>query len=324
LRVENLNNKPAFQKPFEEFVAKHDLLFNSREWINNYNKENITQCVILNNNDEVIGCFNYYTFKKSVFKFIISPPYAPNIDLFYVNPSASVVGKNSFNKDISKLLADYFDSLNVHYVNVNLPGNFLDTQPFIWKGYVSRSRFSYLIDLSQAEEKLWENLSSEKRKSINKAAKDGLEVKASNDHETIYSLAMKSLERNALGKNNDVIRKIIFSFARPENSFVFIVYNNNVAIGASFCVIEGDKAVYLFGGFDHENKHHGAGVSCMWQSILEAKKRGLKYFDFEGSMDPKIERYFREFGGELITYFCVQKVKPLLKILLALKKHNPI
>ena len=82
--------------------------------------------------------------------------------------------------------------------------------------------------------------------------------------------------------------------------------------------------MYLFGGFDSENKHHGAGVSCMWQSILKAKDLNLQYFDFEGSMNETIERYFREFGGDMIQYACVEKINPILKTMLTLTKRNTL
>lgn len=324
MKVEKAHNGSDLYLKLQNFISTHNLLFNSAEWLKNYPEKNISLCAILNNNSEIIGCFHYYTFKKSIFKFVISAPFSPNIDLFYINPSASVVGKNSFNKEVSETVAYYFDSLNVPYININLPDKVIDTQPFIWKGYLSRTRFSYLIDLKKEESVLWDNLSSEKRKSINKAVKDGLVIEQSTNHELVYSLIIKSLERNELAKNKDIIKNILFSFSNQQNSFAFVAYNNSLPIGATFCVVNDNKAIYLFGGFDSENKHHGAGVSCMWQSILTAKKMGLNYFDFEGSMDPKIERYFREFGGELISYFTVQKIKPLLKMMLRIKKHNPV
>jgi hypothetical protein len=324
LRVEKINSNSELYPALQKFVSKHELLFNSDAWLKNYSGKGIAQCVILNKNNEVIGCFTYFQFKKSVFKFIISAPYSPDIDLFYVNPAESVVGKNSFNKDVLETVATYFESLKAPYININLPAAIIDTQPFIWKGYTSRTRYSYLLDLSLTKEQLWDNLSSEKRKSVNKAEKDGLIIKQTNDPELVFSLIIKSLERNDVAKNKSIIKNIVFEFADKKNSFAFVAYHNDMPIGASFCVIDKTEAVYLFGGFDSENKHHGAGVSCMWQSILKAKESGLKHFDFEGSMDPKIERYFREFGGKLVTYFSVQKIKPVLKTFLALKRHNPI
>lgn len=154
--------------------------------------------------------------------------------------------------------------------------------------------------------------------------KDELRVEETRDYKLVYTLVMQSLQRNNKAKNVEVIKNVLFSFSTPENSFAFVAYQNQIPIGVSYCVIQNDRAIYLFGGFSSENKHHGAGVSCMWQSILKAKELKLKYFDLEGSMNVAIERYFREFGGELKPYFCLEKIKPLLKFLFTLKGHKAV
>jgi hypothetical protein len=323
LKIEPVNKSSAIYPHLLRFIEKHRLFFNSPAWTDNYHPENIIQCAILNNNNEIIGCFIYYRFNKFVFPFIITPPFSPNIDLFYLNPSESVVGVNSFNKEILAVVADYFDGLGVSYLNINLPDTTVDTQPFTWKGFTSKNRYSYLIDLALSKEELWDNLSTEKRKSLNKASKDELVVTETTDFQLVYSLIVRSLARNNKAKNLAVIKNILFSFATPANSYAFVASNKGVAVGATFCVVDKQKAIYLFGGFDSENKHHGAGVSCMWQSILKAKELNLKYFDFEGSMNRSIERYFREFGGKLTPYFCVEKIKTGLNLLMKLKGYNP-
>jgi hypothetical protein len=324
LKIEIVNKQSAVYSKLQTFIAKHNLLFHQPEWISCYPQDSLHQCAILNNNDDVVGCFIYYLFKKATFKFVITPPFSPDMALFYINPAESVVGKNSFDKDLVTELASWFDKLYIPYINLNLPNEVVDTQPFIWKKYVSRNRYSYLIDLSKNKEELLNNLSSEKRKSLNKAVKDNLQVEESTDYKLVYSLIIKSLERNDKAKNIAILKHILCSFASTKNAFAFVALQEGKPIGATFCLIDRYKAIYLLGGFDSTNKHHGAGVSCMWQSILKAKDLGLAYFDFEGSMNVSIERYFREFGGRLTPYFCVEKIKPGLKLLLAIKKHNPV
>ncbi|MES2680319.1 MAG: GNAT family N-acetyltransferase [Bacteroidota bacterium] len=324
MKIESVDKNSGVYSKLQAFIEKHGLVFNGAAWVNNYPERQITQCAILNNNNDVIGCFFYFSFKKSVFKFIITPPFSPDIGLFYVNPSESVVGKNSFNKEVVQQLAQYFDDLNVHYININLPKEVTDTQPFTWNKFLSRNRYSYLLALKGTEEDLWNNLASEKRKSINKAIKDGLVITETSDPELAYSLIIQSLSRNFIAKNLSIIKNILASLAAKTNTFSFVAYQDKLPVGATFCVVTKSKAVYIFGGFNFENKHHGAGVSCMWQSILKAKALGLEYFDFEGSMNPAIERYFREFGGELTPYFNVQKISPFLNILLKIKRHNPL
>ncbi|MDI1354708.1 MAG: GNAT family N-acetyltransferase [bacterium] len=321
MKIEQIHKNSADFQKLKSFVEKHQLTFNSEAWLRIYNEQSIFQCAIFNNNNDVIGCFIYYRFRKSVLKFVITPPFAPDVELFYINPSESVVGRNSFDKEVMTTLAAYFDALHVPYLNLNFPATVIDTQPFTWKGYTAKTRYSYLINLSQGQEELHANLSSEKRKSLNKAEKDGLIIQQTRNHELVYSLIVKSLERNHVAKNLSILRSILFDFADENNSFAFVAYQNNEPAGAAFCIVDGQKAVYLFGGLEPANKHHGAGVSCMWQSIIKAKELGLKWFDFEGSMNASIERYFREFGGTLTPYFCVEKVSWMLRPLLLLKKQ---
>lgn len=322
MKIEVIHTNSVHASKFKNFVSQKALLFHSQEWINNYPEDKLVQCAILNKNEDVIGCFIYFVFKKFKFQFIITPPFTPDIQLTYINPAESVVGKNSFTKDILALLADYFNQLKSPFISLHLPKGIVDSQPFIWKGFASKLRYTYLVDLSKTTEELWDNLSSEKRKSINKAVKDELQIKQSDNAALVYDLIVQSLDRNDQAKNLGILKKIIFDFANSTNSFAFLAYQNEKPIGATFCLINQTSAVYLFGGFDSANKHHGAGVSCMWQSILKAKQLGLRYFDFEGSMNSSIERYFREFGGDLHSYVCVEKINPLLNLGLTLKKEK--
>jgi hypothetical protein len=50
---------------------------------------------------------------------------------------------------------------------------------------------------------------------------------------------------------------------------------------------------------------------------------GIKYFDFEGSMLPQIEIFFRGFGGQLVPYYNrINKAKLPLEILLKFYKRE--
>lgn len=53
---------------------------------------------------------------------------------------------------------------------------------------------------------------------------------------------------------------------------------------------------------DATSGDHLAGAFCLWNIISETKKIGCKEFDFLGSSVPDIEKYFRGFGPELISY----------------------
>jgi hypothetical protein len=321
LKILRADNKSSLDAVFD-FAEKHKLVFCRKSWADNYPSDNLYICAIFNNNSELIGCFSIYIFKKLFFKILITPPFAPHIGLFYVNPAESVVGRHSFEKEIHAAVADYLGGLKCNHTDINLPYEIRDTQSFIWKGYQSRTRFSYIIDLHKTEAELWDNLSSEKRKSINKAKKDNVEIRETGDYELVYELVLKSLRRNDKAANVELIHRIISQYPLKGDCMAFIAYHSGKPIAATFCIHDGTRAIYLFGGIDENNKHHGAAVSCMWQSILMSKNKGLKYFDFEGSMNVTIEKYFREFGGQIVPYFSLNKTSSILGILMNLKGHK--
>ena len=69
---------------------------------------------------------------------------------------------------------------------------------------------------------------------------------------------------------------------------------------------------YLFGGAGTAGRGD-TGSWGMWACLCHFKQAGIPLFDFEGSMIPEIERYFRSFGGTLVTHFAIEKKSTLQK-----------
>ena len=165
-------------------------------------------------------------------------------------------------------------------------------------------------------------MSEERRRNVRKAIKDGLIVKQVDDFGIVKFLILKTFSRQKMTVSENHLDKIFLEFAAKENSFAFVTFAKEKPIAATFCIYDKDTAYYLLGGYDYETKHHGAGASAMWEAIKYTKKLGLKYFDFEGSMVPQIERYFRGFGGQLTPYYRINKAKLPLEILLKFFKRE--
>jgi hypothetical protein len=68
--------------------------------------------------------------------------------------------------------------------------------------------------------------------------------------------------------------------------------------------------------------HRGAGVSCLEHCILYAKRLGLEVFDFEGSMMPEVESYFRSFGPRMVPYYTINKGRLPLELVLKFIKRE--
>ena len=138
----------------------------------------------------------------------------------------------------------------------------------------------------------------------------------------IEVLAQNTFDRQKKRLPVHILRRILYEFSTPENSFAFAAYRESEAIAAVFCVFDKRKAYYLIGGYDSADTHAGAGAACMQEAILKAKSLGLEMFDFEGSVIPAIERYFRGFGGELTPYFTANRAWFPIEMLLKFRKRE--
>ncbi len=270
----------------------------------------------------MIGGYYTYVKKKCGLHVYCNPPLTPSIGPFFKNETTNPVRFMDKCKQISSLLAAQIDSMDFSVISFALDKKILDVQPFYWRNFKVIPQYTYILSLDDDIKSLWNNMSSEKRKSISKGLKDGLKIKKIDDYNVVSSLASKTFTRQNKAIDSINLNKVLFNFANDENSFAFAAYLQGQPVATTFCVHDAMTAYYLLGGYDSENKHHGAGPLCMWESVKYSKYIGLSQFDFEGSMVPPIEKYLRGFGGQLTPYYRVNKATLPLEIALKVVKRN--
>ena len=303
------------EQKYDELVSSFGSILNTIKWNKIFEEKNQIYGIYDKGNN-LIGGFHLYRQKKFGLTIYRNPPFTPTIGPFLqVNAKNPVVVMNKW-KEILFLMANFFEKLPYSVISISLNKNIVDTQPFIWRKFKVIPGYTYIIDLDKSIKIIMKEMSGERRKNINKALKDGLIVKHSDNLEIVKSLVLKTFSRQNKKINQYYLNKVLFEFASENNSFSFVSFQNNKPIAIVFCVYDTGTAYYLLGGYDNKNSHHGAGALAMWEAIKFAKKMGIKYFDFEGSMIPQIERYFRGFGGQLIPYYRINKAKLPLEILL--------
>ena len=84
---------------------------------------------------------------------------------------------------------------------------------------------------------------------------------------------------------------------------------NGVVHAALYLVFDEQCTYYIMGGSDPNYRSSGAISFLMWHAIMEAKHRGSRLFDFEGSMIEPIENFFNSFGTEQVPYFNIKHFK---------------
>ena len=139
-----------------------------------------------------------------------------------------------------------------------------------------------------------------------------LEVQRDESAERLGAMVGSTYGRQRLGVpyEPDVLdRAVAASVARDRGTVLTAVDDAGRVHASLFCVWDDRRAWYLGGGGDPELRSSGAGSLLMWELIKEAAKH-VELFDFEGSMLPGVEHYFRKFGGHQETYFKVTRPAP--------------
>jgi len=319
MRIFRLKDSEIAQ--YDTLAREYGTIFNSIKWLSLF-KDKINLVGIYNDNDELIGGFHIYTEKKIGLTVCRDAPFTPHCGPFLkVNAKNHVAVMDTWKKALS-LMADYLEQCCFPVVSFSLVKDIIDVQPFIWRKYKVIPHYTYLIDLGQPIDVILKNMSPERRNDLKKGDKLGISVRLCSDYKAVQSLVMQSFSRQDMKIDNQCLESILFNFADSSNSFAFVAEDDNHTIAAAFCIYDAKTAYYLLGGYSHDNKHRSAGPLVCYEAIKYAKQMGIKVFDFEGSMVPAIESYFRGFGGTITPYYRINKAMLPLECLLKFIKRE--
>lgn len=302
---------PQYQLLSNEYGS----VFNDMNWLKIFGK-NLKLLSISDNDGKLVGGFFYYLESHAGIRFVKCPPFTPNNGLFFVSRTSNVSRQNSDFKNLFTEITDSFNKSGFEVLRIAFPSLYTDFQPFIWQKYKVVPNFTYVHDLNKTEDEIYSCFSAEKRNEIRKTEKDRINIHEEKDYLIIKNLIENTFLRNKIKYQENILRKILIEFSGNNNSFAYVATNNTDIIAFSFCLYDKSTAYYLFGGSTEETKHSGAGSATLWECIRRAKAIGLKVFNFEGSMNPGIEHYFRGFGGTLIPYYTVNKANIFLELIL--------
>lgn len=276
---------------------------------------------IFSKDKQLKGVFLLQEFKRlKILKQLSNPVFTPNCQLFYKSEAKNNAKKNTEEKKVIQALVDFLEGRKENIISISFPEKWIDFQPFYWKKYKVITNYTYQIFLNKNEDELFKAMSTERRKNITKAQKDGIKIKRIKPNKEALFLILNTFKKQGVNINEKAIETILFKLSNKSNSFLYMAYNKEgKPIAVNFLLLTGNKLTYMFGGYDETNKHEGAGALAMWASILNAKEKGISIFDFEGSMVAQIENYFRGFGGCLVPYYRVNKASFLTEIILKIK-----
>ena len=162
----------------------------------------------------------------------------------------------------------------------------------------------------------WGAMADTRRRNIRRAEKDGVSIDMEAQFEDLWGLVEETFRRQGMrvGFSSSAHRANELLSGTGKSKTLIARDESGKAIAGVYICWDWNRAYYLLGGYDTESSHHGGSALALWHAMRFAgEEAGLRAFDFEGSMVPAIERFFRKFGGVLTPYFEVVRERPLIR-----------
>lgn len=313
--------EPTELSVYDELARQHGTLFNCSDWLALFGKQ-MQALGIFDKNGGMIGGMSLYQERLWGLKILRRAPFTPVCGPFLEVKAQHPVAILEARREALECVSEYLSQQSAAVIMLPLDRKINDVLPFFWRGYKVIPNYTYILDLSLSFSDLQKNMTSAQRTHITKAGKDLLTVQRTEDMNIVRDMVLAIFERQRKTLNNSILEAILFRYANSSNSFAFTTYRDAAAIATCFVVHNARTAYCLLGGCSPQERHHGAGPLAVLEAIKYSQEIGLKTFDFEGSVIPTIERYYRGFGGQLTPYFTVNKAWLPVEMALKFMKRN--
>ena len=211
---------------------------------------------------------------------------------------------------------EYFRSIGAHMI---IPG----TTNAIFRTYpddaIAAPYGTFLIDLTQPEETLWNNLHSKHRNVIRNAVKKGVRVVSGLEHvDTAYNLVEETFKRSSMSfMSRESFNRMVRALG--DQVKVFVADYQGTIQGAAVIPFSDFRAYYVYGGTNAEPLT-GASNMLQWEAIKYFRGLGVKSYDFcgvrinpeKGSKQAGLMMFKERFGPKLVQgYMWKQSLEPL-------------
>ena len=154
------------------------------------------------------------------------------------------------------------------------------------------------------------SLPKHRSKQVRKALAQGLRLEPCADVALLLQLHQQVRERKSIPSNAAALKRLLtWIIASPHQSSYMAYDDQNRAIASATFLHNNGRTVYAFGGQERSKVSALATVLLIQQGIRDAEEVGNNTFDFGGSADEGVDRFYAEFGAHAQPRFRAILVK---------------
>ncbi len=174
------------------------------------------------------------------------------------------------------------------------------------------------LDITKAEEELLKEMRKTTRHEIKSALAQSINILKSEDSKDIkefYNLQLDTAKRQKFVPfAYDYLCEQFKVFAKNKKAIFYKAFLGKKLLAQAFIIFYGNEAVYHYAAGTEEGRKYPGSYLIQWEAILEAKRRGMKRYNFWGvaPIENTKHRFYslsvfkRGFGGEDVSYLHAQ------------------
>ncbi len=251
--------------------------------------------------------------KKYGLKYIYQPVFTQQLGLF----STALKGFTKVNEFIISIPKDFKLvelNLNKYYKSINR------------QGYKLIENTNLELELTGEYESIYSKYSTNLKRNIKKAQKNKLQLNKHIKPEDLISLfkANKGAELKVYNRDEYIkLGKLMYLLLHKGKAVVYgAISNENNIIAAAIFLRDKHRYIFLFSGLSNEGKEKAAMPFLINEFIKEHSQEQM-IFDFEGSNNPSLARFYKSFGAVEYMYYGLRYYRfifPINSIVKMLKK----
>lgn len=187
-----------------------------------------------------------------------------------------------------------------------------------WRIMPSKKRYTpehtLILDIEKSEDEILAQMKPKGRYNIGVAQKHRVTIHQwrgdQKEFDAFYEILKKTAVRDNFGVHPKFFYEELLKTLGPMGmATLFLAYAPGVIAGI-IVVFYKDTATYYYGASDHTYRHLMAPYLLQWEAIREAKRRGIKHYDFLGiaPVNEKnhpwagVTEFKKKFGGKPLVY----------------------
>ncbi|MFT4778547.1 MAG: hypothetical protein ACJAU0_001542 [Flavobacteriales bacterium] len=300
----NIVQSTSCKAEFDQLALLHGGIFFDPEVIA-CSGESVEQLAIIDHSGKCVGGFNIQKIPLKGIQSLAAPKFHPHCGLFILPFQGALSTVQGKKKKVLTAIAAYLLKREEKIISIPFPPSIQDMQPFIWKGFKSSVKYTYHLDL-KGDQKALDKFSSKTRNSINKGVKSGVKLNLSPMIDSVLTCLNNNAKQQGFSYEQQVLSQLVSLSLKGKGKTAIAIFDG-IDVATAVTIADAKQAYYLFGGINRSTSVQGALGFVLMELMNHHQKRGVEVFDFEGSMIPAVENFFRSFGGQQIPYYVIAK-----------------